>query len=36
VTVEEWNALWDHTLNSHSRPSTSPKVTFQSSVALDD
>jgi uncharacterized repeat protein (TIGR01451 family) len=36
VTVEEWNALWDHTLNSHSRPSASPKVTFQSSVEVDD
>jgi hypothetical protein len=36
VTVEEWNALWDHTLNSHSRASTSPKVTFASAVDLDD
>jgi hypothetical protein len=36
VTVEEWNALWDHTLNSHSRPSVTPKVTFKSSVEVDD
>jgi hypothetical protein len=36
VTVESWNALWDHTLNSHSRASTTPKVTFASAVALDD
>ena len=36
VTVESWNALWDHTLNSHSRASATPKVTFASAVALDD
>ena len=36
VTVEEYNLLWDHILIGHSDPTTSPKVTFASSVEVDD
>jgi hypothetical protein len=32
ITVHSWNALWDHTLNSHSRPSDTPTLTFAAVV----
>ena len=36
VTVEEYNLLWDHALNVHSDESSTPKVTFSTSVEVDD
>ena len=36
VTVAEWNAAWGYTLNRRSGASTTPKVTFESSVEVDD
>ncbi len=36
VTVAEWNAAWDYILNRRSGASTTPMVTFESSVEVDD
>ena len=33
VTLETWNASWDHILISHSDPSTTPVATYSSTVA---
>lgn len=35
VTLEEWDADFDHLLASHSRPADTPSVTFDSKVAGD-
>lgn len=32
ATLEEWNGLFDHLLDSHSRAASTPSVTFESKV----